>query len=83
MSLFERWRGDPFGGGPIRELRAAWCAARRGYWSVVWAALVRSVETLNHPYHQPWPDAPETHWGPLSGKVCDVADRITRGWCHD
>jgi hypothetical protein len=37
--------------------------------------------TLNHPYWHSRPDCP--HWAPLSERVCDLADWLTGGWCHD
>lgn len=36
-----------------------------------------------HPESQPWPDCPDSHWGPRHAWVCDLGDWLTRGWLHD
>lgn len=59
--------------------------------SFLWP-LVRSLEfRLNHPAWHRYSPAVMRHAGclgwsgnaPLSERVCDLADRLTDGWCHD
>lgn len=39
--------------------------------------------SYGHPESQPWPEYPESHWGPRHEWVCDLGDRLTMGWLHD
>lgn len=50
----------------------------------VWCLVITRLEDrLNHPEWREWPDAPGTRWGPLCHWVCDLADWLTGGRCHD
>ncbi len=46
--------------------------------------VIRTLENrLNHPHWKQWEDSPVSRWGPVSQKVCDLADWLTGGECHD
>jgi len=54
------------------------------YWKPPWTRLVRDLELrYNHPVGRPWDDFPHSHWGPVSTKVCALADWVTNYWAHD
>jgi hypothetical protein len=46
-------------------------------------ALIRAETRFNHPYRKAYPGDPDTHWAPLSRRLCDFVDWLTGGRCHD
>jgi hypothetical protein len=62
-------------------------AVARQRWFSAWCCLVKRVETRNHPYAMRYRgrgiDYEDSHWGPISERLCALTDWLTFGAAHD
>lgn len=45
--------------------------------------VTRWENRWNHPEHKPWPNYPDSRWGPRCAWLCALCDWVTAYECHD